>query len=99
MRLSRLGEVVGVGVAVAAALYTFPAVTPSNADAPACRNAQVHNTRFLATTVDRGANVRAGPSEDTEQVARLPADCSVGFDGYCIGVPEPDFATGVPDSR
>ena len=97
--LSRLAEVLAVGAAVAAALYTFPLATPSNSDAPACRNAQVHRTSYIATTVDRGANVRAGPSEDTQQIARLPGNCSVGFVGYCLGVPEPDFATQVPDSR
>jgi len=91
--------VLAVGVAIGAALYTFPAATPSTADAPACRNAQVHRTRFLATTVDRGANIRSGPSQDSEQIGRPPGGCSVGFVGYRIGTAEPDYVYKVLDSR
>jgi hypothetical protein len=44
-------------------------------------------------------NVRSGPGREFRQIDRFPGGCTVGFDGFCIGEPIPDFITNVPDDR
>lgn len=46
-----------------------------------------------------GVNVRSGPDASDSQIGRFPPGCLLSFDGYCIGEPEPDFLTHLPDQR
>jgi hypothetical protein len=66
-------------------------ITPYQAAAPACRNAPVAGASFLAQTVGTGVNGRAGPSSGYPQVDRFAGNCTLGFDGFCIGEPVHDF--------
>jgi hypothetical protein len=73
--------------------------TPVEASAPACAGAPVYGARFFAETTAIGANSRNGPGREYQQVNRYSGNCTLGFDGYCIGLPEPDFRLGTPDQR
>ncbi len=73
--------------------------TPVEAAAPACAGAPVYGARFFAETTPIGANSRIGPGRAYQQVNRYSGNCTLGFDGYCIGSPEPDFRLGTPDQR
>jgi hypothetical protein len=73
--------------------------TPVEAAAPACAGAPVYGARFFAETLPTGDNSRSGPGREYEQVNRYGGNCTLGFDGYCIGPPEQDFRLGTPDQR
>lgn len=73
--------------------------TPVAAAAPACASVPVYGARFFAVTEPTGVNSRSGPGRAYQQVNRYAGDCTLGFDGYCIGRPEPDFRLGTPDDR
>jgi hypothetical protein len=46
-----------------------------------------------------GANARSGPGVEYPQVKRYGGNCTLGFDGYCIGREVPDFVLHTPDQR
>lgn len=46
-----------------------------------------------------GVNARSGPGTSYPQVDRFAGDCTLGFDGYCIGAPVADLVSDLPDSR
>jgi hypothetical protein len=73
--------------------------TPVEAAAPACAGAPVYGARFFAETLPTGVNSRSGPGREFEQANRYDGNCTLGFDGYCIGRPELDFRLGTPDQR
>jgi hypothetical protein len=73
--------------------------TPVAAGAPACPGAPVYGAAFLAQTTDLGANARSGPGRQYVQVNRYAANCTLGFDGYCIGSVELDSRLKTPDDR
>ena len=73
--------------------------TPVAAGAAACPGAPVYGAPFLAQTTDLGANARSGPGRQYLQMNRYAANCSLGFDGYCIGSIEPDSRLKTPDDR
>lgn len=73
--------------------------TPVAAGAPACPGAPVYGAAFLAQTTDLGANARSGPGRQYAQVNRYAANCTLGFDGYCIGSIELDSRLKTPDDR
>jgi len=54
---------------------------------------------FTGTTYGIGANVRAGASLQSAVAFRIPAGCSVGFSGYCLGDIVVDETAGTPDMR
>jgi hypothetical protein len=75
-------------------------VTPHTATAPACAGASVAGGAFLATTPAKGINARSGPDTNYPQVQRFAGNCTLSFDGYCIGEPADDITlTAYPDQR
>jgi hypothetical protein len=81
-------------------MQTLVRNTPAGAAAPACPGASVQGSRFLAQTqTGIGVNARRGPGRQYEQINRFPGGCSLGFDGFCVGEPIPDFVTDEPDVR
>jgi hypothetical protein len=85
-QVTKAAAVVGAGTAALAALQLVP-YTPSIATAAACPGAQVYGVAFLGTSHPIGVNARAGPGRSFEQTARFQGDCSVGFEGFCLGEP------------
>lgn len=73
--------------------------TPVAAAAPACDGTPVYGAAFFAKTQVNGANARSGPGVEYPQVRRYGGDCTLGFDGYCIGREVPDFILHTPDQR
>jgi hypothetical protein len=73
--------------------------TPVAAAVPACGGTPVYGARFFAKTQVNGVNARSGPGVEYPQVNRYGGDCTLGFDGYCIGRSVPDFILGTPDQR
>lgn len=66
--------------------------------APPCP-AQVAKPAFTAVTYGAGARVRAGAARDTAPLVTIPAGCTVGFAGYCVGEKIHDSTGGTPDVR
>jgi hypothetical protein len=74
--------------------------TPVAVAQPACGNVPVYGARFFAVTDhDVGANARSGPGREFPQVKKYRGDCTLGFDGYCVGAPEKDRFLNTPDQR
>lgn len=73
--------------------------TPVAASAPACGGAPVYGARFFAKTPSNGVNARKGAGTEYPQVNRYGGDCTLGFDGYCIGTAITDPILNTPDQR
>ncbi len=73
--------------------------TPVAASVPACAGVPVYGAKYFAVTAENGVNARSGPGPEYQQLNRYPTDCTLGFDGYCIGYPIADFVLGTPDQR
>ena len=97
--------VASVAVLLGLALTAYSAAeliapnTPVAASAPACPGAPVYGAKFFAQTTDLGANARSGPGRQYAQANRYAANCTLGFDGYCIGSVEQDLRLKTPDDR
>jgi hypothetical protein len=68
------------------------------AAAPGCPP-KVARPAFTAVTYGAGARVRAGAARDTPPLATIPAGCTVGFVGFCLGEKIHDTTGGTPDVR
>lgn len=90
--LSGLVAVISTAIGIGGLLTP---ITPRGAIAPACAGAAVSGGAFLATTGSGGVNARSGPDESYPQVRRFAGDCTLSFDGYCIGQPELDLKLGL----
>ncbi|WP_328822174.1 helix-turn-helix domain-containing protein [Micromonospora rubida] len=55
--------------------------------------------RFTGTTYGIGARVRTGAHLDAPVLSMVPAGCSVGFTGFCLGDAVLDATSGTPDVR
>jgi hypothetical protein len=77
---------------VAVAQGVAPA-TPTTAASPSCQGVPVLGARFFAQTGPAGVNARSGPGTGYPQVDRFSGNCTLGFDGFCIGEAIPT-ATG-----
>jgi hypothetical protein len=73
--------------------------TPVAAAVPACGGTPVYGARYYAKTQQDGVNARSGPGVEYPQMNRYSGDCTLGFDGYCIGRDVPDYILGTPDQR
>jgi hypothetical protein len=82
----------------AAVPASAPASAPSSAHCPAVP-APGTAVAFTGTTYGVGVNVRAGASIDSALRLRIPAGCTVGFSGYCLGDVVTDATAGTPDMR
>jgi hypothetical protein len=102
-----------VGVLVAAlggvTVARQPGATADTADTTSTRAASTAQcpaaptsgtpVAFTGTTYGIGANVREGASLQSAVDFRIPAGCSVGFSGYCLGDIVMDATAGTPDMR
>jgi hypothetical protein len=99
----RIAIVAGVLALPAAAVgvsRSLAPTTPDPAAAPACLGASVAGGRFRATTPAGGINARSGPDTSYPQDARFAGDCTLSFDGYCVGEPTDDLVVkNDPDQR
>lgn len=85
------GALLALATAAYGVVELVSPITPYQAAAPACRNAPVAGAPFLAQTVDIGVNGRTGPGSGYPQVDRFAGNCTLGFDGFCIGEAVHDF--------
>lgn len=94
-----IAAILGLAVTAYSVSQLFVPNTPIQASAPACAGTPVYGARFLAKTMNIGVNARSGPGRQYAQVSRYEGNCTLGFDGYCIGSAEPDFVLNTPDQR
>jgi hypothetical protein len=98
-RIGVVSTLIGVpAAAIGLAQFVAPS-TPNEATAPSCRGASVAGGKLLATTKEPGVNARSGPGTTFPQTRRFAADCTLAFDGYCIGEATNDLVTQLPDIR
>jgi hypothetical protein len=99
-RLVAVAAVVGIPAAFVGFVELVAPVTPVAASDPACAGASVAGGQFLATTPPKGVNVRSGPDTTYPQVNRFAGNCTLAFEGYCIGEPVDDLVIEkYPDQR
>lgn len=100
VRLLTIGAAIALPVALIGLVHLLAPVTPATATAPACAGASVAGAPFRATTPADGINARSGPDTSFAQVQRFSGNCTLGFEGYCLGEPTDDLVTGAyPDQR
>jgi hypothetical protein len=97
--ISSIAALLGLALTAYSVAELVAPNTPVAASAPACPGAPVYGARFFAQTTVLGANARSGPGRQYAQVNRYAANCTLGFDGYCIGSIEPDIRLKTPDDR
>lgn len=97
--VSSIAALLGLALAAYSAAELVAPNTPVAASAPACPGAPVYGAGFFAQTTGLGANARSGPGRQYAQVNRYAANCTLGFDGYCIGSVEVDSRLKTPDDR
>ncbi|GAA1855957.1 hypothetical protein [Actinomadura bangladeshensis] len=69
--------------------------TPVAVAQAACSGVPFYGARYFAVTSKGvGANSRRGPGREYQQVKKYRGDCTLGFDGYCVGAPEEDLFIG-----
>jgi transcriptional regulator with XRE-family HTH domain len=71
---------------------------PEPAAVPGCP-AVAGGALFTATTYGSGAKVRQGPARAQPELYAIPAGCTVGLTGFCLGEPILDATAGTPDVR
>jgi hypothetical protein len=99
-RLAAVGIAIAVPVGLVGAVQLAAPRTPRAAATPACAGASVAGGAFLATTPSTGINARSGPDTSYPQVQRFAANCTLAFEGYCIGEPTQDLVLKeFPDQR
>ena len=94
-------------VTIAVAVFTLlQNVLPNSSEqaaAPACRGLAVQGAKTLGQTVGQsagtGVSARAGAGTVYDQVDRYAANCTIGFDGFCIGESIGNTLTTVADQR
>ena len=97
--VSSISALLGIALVAYSVAELVAPNTPVAAGAPACPGAPVYGAPFLAQTTDLGANARSGPGRQYVQMNRYAANCTLGFDGYCIGSTELDSRLKTPDDR
>lgn len=100
-RVGAVALVLGIPALIASGLNLLAPPTPQGVSAGACAGTQTYHTAYLGLTVGPlGDFTRSGPGLSFAQTGRLDKDCTVGFDGYCIGDPIDDPVThGWVDTR
>jgi hypothetical protein len=99
-QVATLGVAIALPAGLIGAVQLAAPTTPHAATAPGCAGASVAGGHFLATTSSVGSNARSGPATSYPQVRRFSANCTLAFDGYCIGEPTDDLIVkDGPDQR
>jgi hypothetical protein len=99
-RIGAVAAIIALPAAAVGAVQLLGPATPPTATAPACRGASVAGGAFRATTQSVGANARSGPGTSYPQTQRFAGNCTLSFDGYCIGEPTNDLLVKRhPDQR
>lgn len=86
-------------VAIAYGVVKLVPTTPQAAAETACRGTPVQGGQFLGQTRSDGVNARAGAGTAFEQNNRFAGNCTLSFDGFCIGDPVPNEITDIADTR
>ena|ERR1700691_52341 len=94
-----LAAIVGLAVTGYSLSELLAPNTPVAAALPACGGTPVYGARYFAKTQENGVNARSGPGVEYPQVNRYGSNCTLGFDGYCVGRSVPDYILGTPDQR
>ena len=94
-----LAAVLGLALTGYAVSELLAPNTPVAAAAAACSGTPVYGAEFFAKTQANGVNARSGPGVEYPQRNRYGGNCTLGFDGYCIGRQVPDYILGTPDQR
>lgn len=94
-----LAGILGLALSAYAAGELFAPDTPVAATASACDGVPVYGAPYFAETQPNGVNARSGAGIQYPQVSRYGGSCTLGFDGYCIGISIPDYLLGTPDQR
>jgi len=94
--VSTLAVLLGLALTAYSAAELIAPNTPVAASAPACPGAPVYGAGFFAQTTGLGVNSRSGPGREYAQVNRYAANCTLGFDGYCVGSVERDLRLKTP---
>jgi hypothetical protein len=100
-RVGVVAAVLGFPALIASVLSLVAPPTPPGVSAAACAGTQTYSTAYLGVTLGPlGDFARNGPGVSFAQTDRLDKDCTVGFEGYCIGDPVDDpYAKGWVDTR
>ena len=80
-----------------AVAWAYHAQSASSAG-PACPKV-LGTAAFTGLTYGGGAHVRSGATRDDPILRTIPANCTVGFEGYCIGQKTYDNTAFLPDTR
>lgn len=73
--------------------------TPVTAASSSCQGVPVLGAKFFAQTLPDGVNARSGPGTGFPQVNRFGGNCTLGFDGFCVGEPIPTVDGQLLDTR
>jgi transcriptional regulator with XRE-family HTH domain len=74
---------------------TTPSVAAPGPGCPAVKK----TARFTARTYGSGATIRQGPARVDQALSRVPAGCTIGLVGYCLGETIVDETAHTPDVR
>ena len=78
---------------------TAPSAAVSAAAVSAGCPAIARSAAFLARTYGSGTTIRQGPARVERPLATVPAGCTLGLVGYCLGEPIMDATAYTPDVR
>jgi hypothetical protein len=93
------GGLAAVIAAATAAVSLMPDETPARTVAvPQCPTLPA-SAAFTARTYGSGAHVRRGPARDEPILYSIPADCTIGLTGFCLGEKIQDATAGTGDIR
>ncbi|NMO49796.1 helix-turn-helix transcriptional regulator [Actinoplanes sp. TBRC 11911] len=95
----RAGLAVAVVAAGALTLNWRPGPAPSAAAVPSGCPAVSKHALFTARTYGSGATIRDGAGRVYHARDRVPAGCTIGLVGFCIGEMITDDTAGTPDVR
>lgn len=102
-RSPRVALTAGLAVAVVAAgvltLNWRPGPAPSAAAVPSGCPAVGKHALFTARTYGSGATIRDGAGRVYRALDRVPAGCTIGLVGFCVGEMITDDTAGTPDVR
>ena len=78
----------------------FAPPTPHGLSVPICAGAPAYGWEYYGvTTGPIGNYARSGPGLNFPQTDRFDANCTLGFEGYCLGDPVTDPFTEWPETR
>jgi hypothetical protein len=98
-RLNAIASFTGLALmlSLVAVVWAYRVQSASSAG-PECPKV-LGTAAFTGLTYGGGAHVRSGATRDDPILRTIPANCTVGFEGYCIGQKTYDNTAFLPDTR